>query len=376
MRVRLIFRGLTIFTFEKRSTKGAQSLEWPQTPASDLPNLGEMTAWLVSDPGHAKDPLHSHKPLWGFIGRDYGSPTGPGSAGVNLQLPRMTTVNLVGYTPPDGTGVQIHGSFLDYVPLFADLDPSRSWNEILDKLRDPNNDFVTRQIVIPTGTVRSREFVSWDWYGKTPARVGFMNTTIRGFLSNEVVVDIGDDSDVDGHKDGKFLQISGGNLDKKLWARSKKADDDDIDPNVVEVVFSNLPAKRSRPVPWGLHTFTAFQAAGFERRTYINTPQYADQYEMFLRVAREYDPIQWAFDSDMMGMRSDKTDKGYPFPFLIDPRREKLDALAPATTPPMPVTPPDPAGRKKGEGPPPGNGHSHGTSHDPDDKEICPNLRA
>jgi hypothetical protein len=116
-----------------------------------------------------------------------------------------------------------------------------------------------------------------------------------------------------------------------------------------------------------LHTFTAFLAAGFERRTaYANTAQY----ETFLRVANEYDPIQWEFDSRMMGI-------GLPFPFLIDPRREKLDALAPAAKPPMPVTPPDPAGRKKGEGPPPGNGHdSHGTGHDPDDKEICPNLRA
>jgi hypothetical protein len=153
---------------------------------------------------------------------------------------------------------------------------------------------------------------------------------------------------------------------KKLWARSKKADDDDIDPNIVEVLFTNLPAKRSRPVPWGLHTFTAFEAAGFERRTpYDNT----DQYNAFVRVANEYDPEQWAFDSGMMPI-------GYPFPFLINPRREKLDALAPAAEPPMPVTPPDPAGRKKSEGPPPGNEHNHRTAHDPDDREICPNLRS
>jgi hypothetical protein len=365
MRVRLIFRGLTIFSFKNApdlSTKGLRSEEGPK-----LPNLGEMTAWLVSDPRHAKEPLHSHKPLWGFIGRDYGMRAGAGSAGVNLQLPPLTTVALVGHTPPDGEpGIRVHGSFLDYVPLFDDLLPGRTPADILNRLHDPANAFVTRRIVIPTGTVRSREFVKWDWYGNTPARVGFMDTMIQGFLSNEIVVDIGDDSDLDDHKDDKFLQMSGKGLDKKLWARSKKADDDDIDPNVVEVLFSNLPAKRSRPVPWGLHAFTAFEAAGFERRL---APTYADQYEAFLNVTKEYDPIQWAFDSDMMG-------KGLPFPFLIDPRREKLDALAPAKERPMPVVPPDPAGRKKGEGPRPGNGHgSHGTSHDPDNREICPNLR-
>lgn len=367
MRARLIFRGLTIFTFNNKpslSTKGVRSVEGPPP---DLPNLGEMTAWLVSDPRHATHPLHSHKPLWGFIGRDYGMRTGHGTAGVNLQLAPVTTVALVGYTPPaGGPGVRVHGSFLDYVPLFDDLIPGRTPTAILNRLHDPTNAFVTRRMVIPTGTVRAREFVKWDWYGSTPARVGFMDTTIQGFLSNEVVVDIGDDSDVDDHKDDKFLEIRGTGLDRKLWARSKQADDDDIDPNVVEVLFTNLPAKRSRPVPWGLHAFTAFEAAGFERRT---ARTYTDQYEAFLRVADEYDPIQWAFDSDMMGI-------GYPFPFLIDPRREKLDALAPAATPPIPVTPPDPAGRKKGEGPPPGNGHgSHGTAHDPDNREICPNLR-
>jgi len=67
---------------------------------------------------------------------------------------------------------------------------------------------------------------------------------------------------------------------------------------------------------------------------------------------------------------------GYPFPFLIDPRRDELAALVPARKTPMPVTPPDTAGRKKGEGPPPENGHgNHGMTHDPDNREICPNLR-
>ena len=47
MRVRIIFRGLTLFTFQKGSTEHAK----------DGDNMGELTAWLVSDPkmkGHAR----------------------------------------------------------------------------------------------------------------------------------------------------------------------------------------------------------------------------------------------------------------------------------------------------------------------------------
>ena len=47
----------------------------------------------------------------------------------------------------------------------------------------------------PTGTIRAREFISWDWRGNTPAKVAYMDTPFQGYGANEVVVDIGDDSD-------------------------------------------------------------------------------------------------------------------------------------------------------------------------------------
>ena len=55
--------------------------------------------------------------------------------------------------------------------------------------------FITKKIVIPNGRIRAREFISWEWHGKTPARVAFMDTSFQGYCANEVVVDIGDDSD-------------------------------------------------------------------------------------------------------------------------------------------------------------------------------------
>jgi len=373
MRARIIFRGLTIFSFENapnKSTKGVPSVD-----VDPLPNLGAMTAWLVSDPNHAEHPLHNHKPLWAFIGRDYGSKTGLGSPETKLKMPKDMRIELVGHTPPHGEpGVRVHGSFLDYVPLFEDLKPGRTAPQILDRLQAVDNRFVTRRIVIPTGTVRAGEFVAWDWYGTTPARVGFMDTMLQGFISNEVIVDIGDDSDLDGDNDRKYLSVSGDmdgkDFERKLWPRSKGATDDDIHPNVVELKITNLPAKRSLAVPWGLHIFTAFAAAGYENRAYSNV----EQVDAFLKATEDY-AGEWAYDADTMGVRADAKGPGYPFPFLIDPRGDKRDRLAAGSKAPMPVKPPRTPGRQPGDFPPPdAHGHhgSHETTNDPGATEICP----
>lgn len=375
MRARIIFRGLTIFSFENESgeaTKDSSSVD-----DGALPNLGTMTAWLVSDRKHATHPLHNHTPLWGFIGRDYGSDTGPGNAETKLKMPDQTRIELVGYDPPDKKpGVRVHGSFLGYVPRFADLDASRTALQILASLNDPYNRFVTKRVVIPAGTVRAGEFVSWDWYGTTPARVGFMDTMLQGFISNEVVVDIGDDSDLKAHDPQKYLSVSDAidnkKFERKLWARSKTATDDDIHPNLVELKITNLPAKRALAVPWGLHIFTAFDAAGFTGHAYSND----DQVDAFLAATVDY-ADEWAYDANTMGVRADAKGPGYPFPFLINPKGDKRDPLA-AGAKPMAVKPPRTPGRQPGDFPPPpahGSHGSHEITNDPGATEICPFIR-
>lgn len=372
MRARIIFRGLTIFSFENAPSKSTKGV--PSVNDDPLPNLGPMTAWLLSDPAHAAHPLHNHKPLWGFIGRDWGTTTGPGNAETKLQMPDKTRIELVGHDLPDGKpGVRVHGSFLDYVPLFEDLVPGKTAPEILTKLNDPNNRFVTKRIVIPTGTVRTGEFVAWDWYGTTPAKVGFMDTMLQGFISNEVIVDIGDDSDLSGHDAKKYLRVSGDmdgkRFERKLWARSKDATDDDIHPNFVELKITNLPAKRSIAVPWGLHVFTAFDAAGYSGRAYSNV----GQVNAFLTAINDYRD-EWAYDADTMGVHADAKGPGYPFPFLIDPTSDKRDPLAAAAQPPMPVKPPRTRPRQPGDFPPPAAHGAHGShvmGDDPGATEIC-----
>src|SRR5262249_36209994 len=155
------------------------------------------------------------------------------------------------------------------------------------------------------------------------------------FGTNEVVVDIGDDSDFQADDEKKCLILSGRGANAvqrhvdpntvvdyefhaSLWPRSKTATDDDIDPNCVEVRITNLPAKRRRPVFWGMHYQALFDAAGYPRpAAYTNV----NQYNSFVSAALAYDANEWTADRESMQVF-------HPFPFLIDPRRQRLPGIA------------------------------------------------
>ena len=176
MRVRIIFRGLTLFTFQKGSTEGAK----------DGDNMGELTAWLVSDPKMRGMPAHEHVARLATLGRE--SYAGIGRAQLNREFPDEMRLSLEEHGLTGG--VTVAGSFLDYVPRLGALHR--------DKPKGMQESFVTKKIVIPSGRIRAREFISWDWHGNTPAPVAFMDTPFQGYAANEVVVDIGDDSDPNG----------------------------------------------------------------------------------------------------------------------------------------------------------------------------------
>ena len=236
---------------------------------------------------------------------------------------------------------------------------------------NPKGTLYRRKIVIPTGTIRAREFISWDWRGNTPAKVAYMDTPFQGYGANEVIVDIGDDSDIDDYDENKFLSLTGKEMNEALWPRTKGgALVDDIDPNTVELQITNLTARRRRPVFWGLHFQLLFEAAGFAPRDYTNEPQF----QAFVRAANDYDPDEWRTDSGMATT--------HPFPYIIDPASETLPGIAEVSGVAevskaiIKGPPPTPPGRKKGEGlPKGGHGGHHGHSsmgHDPENTQICP----
>ena len=78
MRVRIIFRGLVLFEFEKpRATSGQER--------------GALTAWLVNDPNPmgAESNMHKHSPTVGIIGRT--APDGERLVVNGLPLPPAET---------------------------------------------------------------------------------------------------------------------------------------------------------------------------------------------------------------------------------------------------------------------------------------------
>ncbi|HEY7396597.1 MAG TPA: hypothetical protein VH559_17195 [Gemmatimonadaceae bacterium] len=366
MRARILFQGLTLFSFDK-----------PTASAKPGDNMGTMTAWLVSDPKHMSMPLHTHKPLMGFIGRDRGKKEG--RVETKRWVPKEMRIDLAGHDVPNG--VRIDGSFLNYVPRIGALkySPRRSREEILASLEKLG--FVTTRIVIPRGTVAAKDFITWDWCGNTPARISYMDTNFHGFGTTEVVVDIGDDSDFHADDEKKCLLLSGRGpnavqmhvepntvasyeFNAALWPRSKTATDDDIEPNCVEVRITNLPAKRRRPVFWGVHYQSLFDAAGYPRQTaYTNV----NQYNSFVSAALEYDSEEWLADSKSMGV-------GHPFPFLIDPRRNRLPGIANGHSGPLATVPPPPRGRRATDGTLRSDtGETMpGMGHDPDARDMCP----
>jgi hypothetical protein len=352
MRAQIIFRGLTLFTFEKGSVENAK----------DGDNMGELTAWLVSDPKMKGMPAHEHVPSLATLARE--SFAGTGRARVNREFPEEMRLSL----PNHGlaNGVTVAGSFLDYVPRLGALHR--------DKPTGIQQEFITRKIVIPSGRVRAREFVAWESYGKAPARVAFMDTPFQGYSANEVVVDIGDDdseSIVDDQK--KHMVMEAGAKKKRFWSFTKGSQlSHDIQPNTVEVLITNAAARRATSVFWGLHMLTLFDAAGYPRRdAYENT----EQFDAFVRAANDFDPTEWQMDRDHMGI-------GHPFPFLaVDSTPDQLRPIRDAGAPYIiPKAPPHPEGEanRKPKSAPPGHGmdgmggmHGH-PANDPLNVMICP----
>ena len=362
MRARFIFQGLTLFI--------------PQPLSRGMAKAGmveSLTAYLISDPNAKMPPLHQHTPRISIDGRDKNNGNSASIWKQKIQRHKpgeSTTVQLAG----QGTaaGVFLDSSFIDYVPCLKELHWAQSTG-----IKD---DFVVAKIVFTNGVCYTRNFIGWNWHGNTPARIAYMGTNWQGYGANEVVIEMGDNSDSDGDDDNKFLSIDGPGMKQNLWPRVKgRPSDEDSEPNTVEVLFTNLPARRVRAVPHGLHFEITCTAAGYppNQDQYVNTQQYTD----FVQVMLDYDKDAWNEDVAMMG-------HGQPFPYLINPRGDRLDALDLGTGPGRAFLPPPTPGRRAGEGWMPMGGMSTGgmpiggmptgempMGDDPDNYLICPHGR-
>jgi hypothetical protein len=349
MKVRIIFRGLVLFGFEDTG----------------------LRAWLVSH-GHARahaqandadvDPRHVHTPYIGVIGRS--AADGREVVRTGIRIPAgETRFELDGH---NSAGVLVTDGFDKYVPRLSELAD-----------RDPRAHVALEDypsIVVPHGTIRARDFVTWDFDGNPAAKVGFMGTNVAGFMANEAVLDIGDEDGAGGDQ----LLVESATLEvPKALVPLVPLDPNatlqhEVDPDTVEILITNFSPQRRRSVFWSLHYQSLFQAAGFAKVDYTKTQQYLD----FVRQVK-LDPRDWAeWVSDEDAMHTD-----YPFPFIITDEITLPEGVREqAETPRSTVAPPRRGQGKRGKGQrdqgPHGVG-SHVSSsasalNDPWSRPICP----
>lgn len=313
MRVRIIFRGLVLFQFERSREE-----------SSGLPHRGRLRAWLIggADSKHPPGDLrHVHTPTMGIIGRvarRRGTKTLEIldlKSGLNRGA---TTISLAGAA--DGVSPSL--AFDEHVPRLTtmyDEPPSA-----------PKHSVSPTWIDVPHGTIRSRDLVSWDFEGNRPIEVAFMSTKYRGFVANEAVVDIGDDNDYEDDDDNRVATIasttdllrylptdpvirrellpSGAKRleELALWPLTKgNAYRDETDPNTLEILITNFAPQRRRSVFWSLHYQWLFAASGFGNKRFTDSAEF----KAFKASALAYDRTEWAIDSMV---RIDK-----PFPYLV-----------------------------------------------------------
>jgi hypothetical protein len=375
MRARIIFRGLILFRFET-----------PRNAPEGLSNRGRLTAWLVSDPKHmnmspdapsggmrmgsssagssqtdsdsqmgAHGGMHVHVPYIGIYGRVAPGGRPADTVGAEVRYvgipiaPGETTLELIGHGTP--SGVSTTSGFDEYVPDLRNLRP--------DPPAASRGEFAISRIKLPHGNLRARDLVSWDYDANQPTAVGFMGTTYGGFVANEAVLDVGDDSDYEADDPSKFLSVESttGEIPSRLWPLSKGTHYvQETDPNTVEILITNFAPQRRRGVFWSLHYQALFDAAGFVRdASYENSVQY----QKFTEFAADFDPHELADDLTDMGI-------GQPFPYILPDRILPADGPRPGQDVIIQSAPRDHGGRGKHEGLP----ELVGT--DPWARPICP----
>jgi hypothetical protein len=304
---------------------------------------------------------HMHVPQITVYGLD--KETGQVADQMPVALARgRTTFRLVSpNAPPDG--VFTTPGFDDYVPNLATLKPTPRGTV--------REDYVMSEIILPHGNLRARDLVSWDVDVNAPAEVAFMGTTYRGYMANEAVLDIGDDSDYfDPNSPNTFLSVETDtpNIPKALWPLTKAPNYvDATDPNTVEILITNFAAQRRRGVFYTLHTQACFKAVGYDAdpSSYENTPQY----ERFVDAAKAFDEFEWTEDLA-------ENEIGLPFPYILTDSIKPLQPIRPSEKSEVIIDGPpgDVNVRKSGDGVPKvGTAEKHEmATHDPWARPICP----
>jgi hypothetical protein len=341
--IRIIFRGLVLFHIVKEDEENvrieAQLVDCAKMPGAHAASGAHNTQ--LGATGHSD--VHRHDATIQIL-----TATNLDSAPSSSEemRTRTGTMSSIGQTVPDvlhprallgdisigdphsGELVNVEESYRKHCPNLSHILTNAPGFRVdgppkpADRKR---NEFIKSVVTIYGGTIRVREVVTWDageyplvyspnTGGKatTAAEVRFLGSTVRGHMASECVVDI-ESNVINGAE-----SLTGG-------------------VDVREILITNFPPPRSLPVPWSLHFFCLFQAAG-----YIAVPGNLRGSELrwFKRFARGYhseNPPEdygraFAEDEALLG---DDGMTGFPFPYL-DPADSlsRLKGIRPPLTDP------------------------------------------
>lgn len=308
MPVRIIFRGLVLFRIEKEG--------WPE---------GRIVAQLIEDKSMSgampsSMSAHAHQAEIQIL-------TGKqGQSLVPVPLARDVDVT---FTAAGPEYVSRAPSYSQYVPKLGDIAGQR-FTRTDPVMQDPR--FIRNLIFVNRGTIRAKDLVTWDAGGYpldgsagtgtsvvAPVDVQFMFSDWAGAVASECIIDIEEATRLSvSSTDGVFTNPD-------LHAEPTASHDDQhVPPDTVEILVTNLPPQRRKPVPWSVHYQWLFRAAGY-------TPGPIDPNEVaaFRNEARAYAKIRskidptapptdaFNFDAEDLPFLAGPT--ALPFPYLAMP---------------------------------------------------------
>ena len=318
--VRVIFRGLMLFTFKKK-LPGNYDVD---NPPGNPPDLGEMKVFLVNDiqaPGTVAQKLkHGHPPQLRWYGA--GQPGNKPTVALGDITGRRVTIDWASAAGSQPNGVRVEPSFVRYVPRLSSFLGATAFKLTSDKAR--LNRYVASEIVIPRGKVFAERFVRWPPEHRREAApaevemVTMLNNVPSGLMASEVTVEL-EIANTPGRQvnlDYETLKLGKKGPLKKLKPFTTTALKQIVDPNAIEILVTSFSPQREVAVPWSVHFQWLFQLH--------DTPAHAQntftraKLDSFRNKLSADEQAQWVDDLNLLGPGANGG-VGYPFPIVQDP---------------------------------------------------------
>lgn len=272
MPVRIIFRGLILFSFPKGSEPDAGKLVARLINKPDIPRrAGKETS---DRPPHGPHE-HNHGAQI-QIAADHGvnderapldlAPPRNGQPGERIDITFVDRDDEKKKLP--ATEVGRESSFNDHVPYLPEV-IRRGTDEVRKMKRgDPDDRLVRNVITVDRGMVRVRQVVTWDAGGfpidagrraqlaAAPAYLKFVGSDLQGHMASEFVVDVLDENAAVRIESSVNKRLN--RIHKPRGVLNHRTPYD-----TVEILITNYEFQENTAIPWGMDFQWLFEAVGY-----------------------------------------------------------------------------------------------------------------